>query len=528
MELHKTVAQRVPLRKSDTETPQPKEANNPERIVPKHGVVTLFGYGINIRVNRGHLILEDGIADERREGRLARVAHGLERLVVVGNDGSVSLAALRWLADQKASFVFLERDGTVLLTTGPARSSDARLRRAQARADESGLALAIVRELIRQKIVGQEQIVRQILRNPTLADGIAAYGARLPDTSDIDAIRLLEAHAAQVYWSVWKDLPVIFPKSELPRVPEHWRTFGLRKSPLTGKSRLAATPPNAILNYCYAVLESEARLAVAAMGLDPGLGFLHVDEPWRDSLACDVMEPIRPHVDRWVLDWITRKPLKREWFFEQRDGNCRLMASLTAQLAETAPLWRHALGPLVEWVVNTLWSSSAKSTWKPPVATRLTRRLNREAAGGPSLPESANFSQQQNFCRTCGTQIKSRAKYCPACAVVLAKENLAKVRDKGTEATHRPTAQAVRSETRKREYAERKAWDAASLPSWLTEQVYWKKVQPLLNDVSPSVLATKVGLAWDYAAKVRKGRKLPHRRHWLKLAELVGVSTAES
>ena len=36
-------------------------------------------------------------------------------------------------------------------------------------------------------------------------------------------------------------------------------------------------PANAMLNYLYAVLESEARLAIAALGLDPGLGFWHVD-----------------------------------------------------------------------------------------------------------------------------------------------------------------------------------------------------------------------------------------------------------
>ena len=66
-------------------------------------------------------------------------------------------------------------------------------------------------------------------------------------------------------------------------VPEHWHTFGARISPLSGSPRLAANPPNAILNYLYALLESEARLAAAALGLDPGLGVLHVDTPNRDS-----------------------------------------------------------------------------------------------------------------------------------------------------------------------------------------------------------------------------------------------------
>jgi hypothetical protein len=37
--------------------------------------------------------------------------------------------------------------------------------------------------------------------------------------------------------------------------------FGARVSPLTGSPRLAVNPPNAVLNYLYAILESEARLS---------------------------------------------------------------------------------------------------------------------------------------------------------------------------------------------------------------------------------------------------------------------------
>ena len=97
--------------------------------------MTLYGYGISVHVDRGHLVLKDGIGSDRSEGRFARVGHGLRRLVVIGSDGFVSLAALRWLADQNAAFIMLERDGSVLATTGPVRSSDSRLRRAQALAN---------------------------------------------------------------------------------------------------------------------------------------------------------------------------------------------------------------------------------------------------------------------------------------------------------------------------------------------------------------------------------------------------------
>src|SRR5690242_10973483 len=137
--------------------------NSTELLVPRHGVVTLFGYGIQVRVNRGHLLLEDGIGPNRRYARLPRVGHRLKRLVVIGSDGMVSLAALRWLADQDASFVMLERNGKVLATTGPVRSSDARLRRAQALAGQSGTALLIAREIIDKKLAAQANVARHKL-----------------------------------------------------------------------------------------------------------------------------------------------------------------------------------------------------------------------------------------------------------------------------------------------------------------------------------------------------------------------------
>src|SRR5437899_2255279 len=184
----------------------------------------------------------------------------------------------------------------------------------------------IARELIYRKLVGQERLVRERLNDPSTADRILQFRVALAEAETVLSVRQLESQAAQAYWSAWRNLPVQFPSADLPRVPDHWRTFGTRKSPLTGSPRLAVNPPNAILNYLYAILEAEARLAASALGLDPGIGVLHVDTDARDSLACDLMEPIRPQIDAYLLDWITREPLRKQWFFEKRDGNCRLMA----------------------------------------------------------------------------------------------------------------------------------------------------------------------------------------------------------
>ena len=170
-------------------------------LTPRHGVITLYGYGITVHVDRGHLVLKDGIGSDRHEARFSRVGHGLRRLVVIGSDGFVSLAALRWLADQDAAFVMLERDGSVLAVTGPVRSSDARLRRAQSLASQSGAALQIARQLISQKLAGQERVVNHLLRDSHAARIIASARDALTRAETIPAIRLLESQAALAYWS---------------------------------------------------------------------------------------------------------------------------------------------------------------------------------------------------------------------------------------------------------------------------------------------------------------------------------------
>jgi hypothetical protein len=173
-------------------------------------------------------------------------------------------------------------------------------------------------------------------------------------------------------------------------------------SPLTNSPRLAVNPANAILNYLYAVLESESRLALAALGLDPGIGVLHSDLRSRDSLACDLMEPVRPKVDSLVLDLLFSEQLRREWFFEQRDGNCRLMGPFAVKLSETATMWRSAVGPLAEWIAKCIWESKLTHVRSKAPATRLTQanksvgraRLNGDIGEIP-VP-------RPTLCRICG------------------------------------------------------------------------------------------------------------------------------
>jgi len=481
--------------------PQYSHDCNFTTIKPRHGVVALFGYGIKVRVDRGHLVLEDGIGPDRRCARFPRVGHGLKRLVVVGNDGMVSLAALRWLADQDAAFVMLDRDGSVLVTTGPVRPSDARLRRAQSLAEDSGAALRIATELIRQKLVAQERVVRSQFHDDSSAETIADQRHALTKAKSKEEIRRCEAHAALAYWRAWHELPVSYPPADLRRVPEHWRTFGSRLSPLTRSPRLAVNPPNAMLNYLYAILESEARLAVSELGLDPGIGLLHCDTRTRDSLACDLMEPIRPQVDAFLLDWMRRAPLLRKWFFEQRDGNCRLTGEFAVELSETSRIWKQLLGPFAEWIAHTLWLTTSHPSRAKAPATRLTQRRKREAKGILTNMPIVSMPSRQNLLLT------SRSVRLSA---------------------HDPIAQARRADAQRRQAAALEAWNPEGKPNWLDEKFYREQIQPRLLTLRVPRIQSALSVSETYALRIRAGQCVPHSRHWLNLAQLVGFPASLS
>jgi|CZKR01.1.fsa_nt_gi CRISPR-associated endonuclease Cas1 len=490
-------------------------------LVSRSGVLTLFGFGIKVRVRRGHLEIDDGVGMERRKIRLPRVGHGLKRLVCISEDGFTTLSALKWLSDVGASFVMLNRNGKVLFVTGPTAPSDARLRRAQALALGNGVGLEISRTLIDAKLQGQERLVRERLKDLATAQAIAALRERLPAADTPEVIRNLEAQAAVAYFAAWRNVQVLWPKADLRRIPEHWRTVGNRQSPLSGGPRLAITPVHAILNYCFALLESETRLALTSVGLDAGLGLgLHTDTPNRDSLALDVLEPVRPQVEEWLLSWVMQEPLRRADYFETATGNCRLMSHLCAKLSETAPSWGKLVAPWAEYVARTLWGRTNQSTARRRLSTPLTQQHRREAKRRPSFPK-VEVQRPDRLCRVCGRKLRLRnRRFCGDCAVTVTRENF----DVGRKAAQRPEFLAKRSDTQRMHKQAIQNWKPADLPAWLTRDVYAKQVQPALARVAKSKVRSALGVSEPYSSDIRSGKRVPHPRHWQALAELVGVS----
>lgn len=500
-------------------------SNSLRPIVPARGVITLYGYGIAVRTHRGHLLIEDGIGRDRRSARFPRVGHGVRRLVVVSTDGFISLSALRWIADQKVGFVMLDREGTVLMASGPTGTKDARLRRAQSLAVHTDAALPIVRSVIAEKLHGQESVVRQVFQDEETAEAIAARTRELASALTVKDLRLIESRAALAYWLCWRAVNVAFPTAERARIPGHWQTFGMRVSPLTGSPRLAVNPANAILNYLYAMLEAEARLAAIAVGLDPGLGLMHADTPTRDSLACDIMEAVRPQVDAYVLRWLTGHTLRREWFFEERNGNCRLMASFVERLSETAPTWARAVAPVAERIAKSLWATTRKPIGWRELATPLTQGNRRLAKHQPAaLPPPVEPAIPPRVCGDCGVTMKSGQQQCRSCYRRALAARVRKLAKEGQKKSRLPEARAKHSQTKRRQDAAARAWDPATQPEWLTENVYAERIGPALLVVSAARIAQALGVSVSYATGIKKGLFRPHPRHWSILADLASAA----
>jgi hypothetical protein len=236
------------------------------------------------------------------------------------------------------------------------------------------------------------------------------------------------------------------------------------------------------------------------------------------------MEPVRPLVDAYVLDWISREPVGREWFFEQRDGNCRLMGSFAATLAETAPTWGRAVAPIAEWVTAELWSTTRKPNRLGLPAIRLTETRRREAKGVAANLPANTPPKPMRICRGCGASVKRDRDYCTACGLVISTQRILEVGEAGRVAAQSAQAQASRAETQRRHTIAQHAWKSSN---GITEEMYACEIQPHLSKLSISAIATALSVSWSYAADIRRGRRRPHERHWETLACLVGVEPDE-
>ena len=199
--------------------------------VCREGVSVADGYGVRVRVNRRHLIVSDGIGRHRRERVFAKALPGIKRLVVIGHEGYVTFDALRWLADAGIAFCQVDRDGQVMATSGGYGLNDARLRRALALAPANRAGLEITRHLLSAKLAGQARVLSRAEFAEPSAAAIASLAETARNALSVREALRAEADGALAYWSAWANVEVRFARKDVARVPDHWRTFGLRPKP---------------------------------------------------------------------------------------------------------------------------------------------------------------------------------------------------------------------------------------------------------------------------------------------------------
>ena len=77
---------------------------------------------------------------------------------------------------------------------------------------------------------------------------------------------------------------------------------------------------NAALNYLYGMTYSIVESGVFAKGLDPFVGYMHTDNYLKTALVFDLIEPIRPLIDRMLLDICIKGELTAKHFIPKEQG----------------------------------------------------------------------------------------------------------------------------------------------------------------------------------------------------------------
>jgi CRISP-associated protein Cas1 len=103
---------------------------------------------------------------------------------------------------------------------------------------------------------------------------------------------------------------------------------------VSSRNRHAADPVNAMLNYAYAVLESQVRIAADSQGLDLTIAYLHTTRPGRVALVYDLMESLTPRVDQLALDFVRSHTFTPSDFMLRTDGFCRLHPQLATSVTQ--------------------------------------------------------------------------------------------------------------------------------------------------------------------------------------------------
>jgi len=267
----------------------------------------------------------------------------IERLILQATT-TLESNVLGALAEAGASVLVLSpRDHRRVAIVLPPSAGDAQARLALYRAaNDPALCLAFARRLVRLKLGAQQRNLRRWSGSSSAREALRALATArkaLRAAASLDAVRSIEGGAARAYFAAMAEA-----------VPASVGFAGRRRRP-------PPDPVNALLSLGYTLLHFDAVRALHAVGLDPMIGLYHAQEYNRESLACDLIEPFRAEVDRFVVGLFRSRTVRSEDFGEQQ-GACRLNKAgrrrFYAAWEEQAAGWRQRLLRASRWLRRKL------------------------------------------------------------------------------------------------------------------------------------------------------------------------------
>jgi CRISPR-associated protein Cas1 len=241
----------------------------------------------------------------------------IDRCVIHGAQTKLDTGVLSKLAEAGVTTVLMSPRSSrrVAIVLGP-QHNDAAVRLAQAqRVMDDTACRQWAHSLVRAKLTRQRRTLQQLqtarsdARKP-LFDALQTLASILQNidaanTPSLDSLRGFEGAAARAYFS---GLAGVFAPS----------------LNFTGRNRRPPRDPvNVCLSLSYTMLHAQAVQSCNTTGLDPLLGFYHRPAFGRESLASDLIEPLRPATDLWVWELLRSRTL-REDHFTQDKGACLL------------------------------------------------------------------------------------------------------------------------------------------------------------------------------------------------------------
>lgn len=339
---------------------------------------------------------------------------------------------------------------------------------------------------------------------------------------------MVQPSPLQASWGALAGLPMTFARADLPKIPERWLTAGDRHSTLSSSPKNAVTAVHAMINYAYQLAEFEAQLALCSLGLDPQLGWAHVDAPYRASAALDLLEAIRPTADALVAELIASRTFSRREFIELPTGQVRLAPSLARWLTDAAlPMFEEAVAPVAEDVARIIGASAGS-----PVRVR-TRLTQADRKRGRSGGRTGQTKRMPSACRRCGVMLSidergHARRICEGCLpeferdrtdklVTAAKANLSRMRASKEDPAQSDEARRKRIEKAREMSLAARAWEREHGPV-PDPAAYERELLPKIRAMSVRRLVSLTGLSEYYLWRIRKGEGRLHARFWDRIA----------